>query len=133
MPVISCKAQVNSGTSHQLTTVTERSKVALNIFINYNFSKHIHQLIISLLDEWRLKFLQIFYCHTGCHILYSYKEQILRNFNYSSKTRVRNEVQIISVPYNAMKKFVCMALSLIHEILLRILSTCHFVIPCRVH
>ena len=31
--------------------VKERSKVALNIFINYNFSKHIHQLIISLLDE----------------------------------------------------------------------------------
>jgi len=80
MPVVSCKVQVNSGTSHQLRAVKERSKVALNVFINYNFSKHIHQLIISLLDEWRLKFLQIFYCHTGCHILYSYKEQIPRNF-----------------------------------------------------
>jgi len=51
MPVISYKAQANSGTSHQLTCVKERSKAALNIFINYNFSKHIHQLIISLLDE----------------------------------------------------------------------------------
>jgi len=51
MRVILCKAQVNSGTSHQLTCVKELSKVALNIFINYNFSKHIHQLIISLLDE----------------------------------------------------------------------------------
>lgn len=48
---MSCKAQVNSGTLLQLTTVKERSKVGLNIFINCNFSKHIHQLIISLLDE----------------------------------------------------------------------------------
>ena len=54
-------------------------------------------------------------------------------FNYSPKTRVRNEVQIISVPYNAMKKFACVTASLIHEILLRILSTCHFGSSCRVH
>lgn len=54
-------------------------------------------------------------------------------FNYSSKTRVRNEAQIISAPYNVMKKFACMTVSLIHEILLRILSTCHFVSPCGGH
>jgi hypothetical protein len=35
----------------QVTAVKELSKVSFNIFINYNFSKHIHQLIISLLDE----------------------------------------------------------------------------------